>query len=169
MNTTTFGEAPDALASLIAERKRLGLDTHDEVRAGEFHMAPMASFEHAKVEATLVRLLHNKSEPEGLTVTTAFNLGVADDYRVPDLGVHRGEPSGVWLPTAVIVVEVRSPDETFEKFGFYFGRGVEEILVADLVTKQVAWFRRSESGFVAAQNTNVIDLSSTDVEHVLGW
>ena len=44
MKTVVLGDPPPVLASLIAERKRLGLDTHDEVWQGEYHMAPAASF-----------------------------------------------------------------------------------------------------------------------------
>lgn len=64
--------------------------------------------------------------------TGPFNLGRPDDFRVPGGGYHRGRPTGTFLATAAVVVEVVSPgDETFDKFDFYAGRDVEEIVLAD--------------------------------------
>jgi len=46
-----------------------------------------------------------------------FNLGVSEhDYRVPDGGLHRQRPRGVWQATAALVIEILSPhDESWEK------------------------------------------------------
>lgn len=171
MKTVVLGDTPPAIASMIAERQRLGLDRHDEVWNGEYHMAPMASFEHAESDAALVGLLQPAAAERGLKVTTAFNLGSSPtDFRVPDLGVHRGHPVGVWIPTAAIVVEVRSPDdETFEKFGYYFERGVEEVLVADLVSHEVTWFVRGPVGFASSLESMILGLTSHDVLMALRW
>src|SRR5205085_12629888 len=52
----------------------------------------------------------------GLLGSGTFNLGSSDDYRVPDRGFHRSRPGTVFVATAPVVVEIRSPDdETFEK------------------------------------------------------
>ena len=62
--------------------------------------------------------------------TAAFNLGQPDDFRVPDGGIHRALPTTVYVPTAAAVIEIESPDdETWDKFGFYAERAVDEVLV----------------------------------------
>ena len=170
MKTVVLGDPPPVLASLIAERKRLGLDTHDEVWQGEYHMAPAASFEHGRVGAVLASLLATHAPAGNLTVGLEFNLGELNDFRVPDLGLHRGSPSGVWLPTAAIVVEVRSPnDESLEKFDFYFGHGVDEVLIVDLTTHAVAWFLRAVGGFVEAPRSALLQLPATEIAFQLNW
>ena len=75
---------------------------------------------------------------------TAFNLGEPDDYRVPDGGLHRARPGGVFVPTAAAVIEVLSPgDETFAKFASYAAHGVEEVFVADPAQRTVRVWRRA--------------------------
>lgn len=70
--------------------------------------------------------------------TGPFNLGHPNDYRIPDGGLHRGKPTGAFLPTAAVVIEVASPDdEAYDKLGFYAARGVEELIIADLQTRAV--------------------------------
>ncbi len=170
MKTVVLGDPPAVLASLIADRKRLGLDRNDEVWQGEYHVAPAPSFEHARIDAALVRILTDQAAPQPLVVTTAFNLGSPQDYRVPGLGIHRGSPKGVWIPTAAVVVEVRSPhDETFEKFDFYFRHDVEEVLVVDLQERTVAWFVRSHDTFVRTSHSGVLDLHEDAVRDDLRW
>jgi Uma2 family endonuclease len=170
MKTVLLGDPPPMISSLIAERQRLGQDTHDEVWHGEYHMAPAASYEHGKSEMDLGSLFRPIAHARGMQVGAAFNLGQIGNFRVPDMGVHRGQPSGVWLDTAAIVVEVRSPDdETYDKFEFYFEHGVEELLITDLVSHEVQWYRRGESEFVRADSSDVLGLSAEDVRRQLRW
>jgi Uma2 family endonuclease len=176
MKTVVLGDPPPVLVSLIAERRHLGVDTHDEVWNGEYHMAPAASYEHAHSGGAINRLLGPAADAKGLQVSLEFNLGSPDNYRVPDLGVHRGKPSGVWIATAAIVVEVRSPDdESYEKFDFFADHGVEEILIADLATKTVTWFVRSNPSeppapmFVPVAGSTILSCSAADVERTLNW
>jgi hypothetical protein len=42
VRTIVLGPPPPELNALIARRQSLGLDTHDEVWKGEYHMAPAA-------------------------------------------------------------------------------------------------------------------------------
>ncbi len=117
-------------------------------------MSPAASFQHGRVVAALAVLLSEAAGSKDLVVGTDFNLGNAQNFWVPDLGVHRGEPSGVWLATAAIVVGVCSPDdESYEKFGFYFDHGVEEVLLADLTDQRVRWFLRGDREFVSSDQS----------------
>lgn len=64
-----------------------------------------------------------------------FNLGDDEhDFRVPDGGLVAPEHvagDGIWIPRAVLVVEVLPPgDETFAKLDFYATR-VKELIVID--------------------------------------
>jgi Uma2 family endonuclease len=170
MKTVVLGDMPEVLASLIAERQRLGLDTHDEVWNGEYHMAPAASFRHSRTNGLLFRLLDDAATPRGLVTSMEFNLGSPSDYRVPDLGVHRGFPEGAWIETATIVVEVRSPnDESYDKFSFYFDRNVEELLVVDLHSESVSWFSRGFDRFEQIAASTILSLSIGDVLGAVGW
>ena len=118
----------------------------------------------------LASLLATHAPAGNLTVGLEFNLGEPNNFRVPDLGLHRGSPSGVWLPTAAFVVEVRSRnDESLEKFGFYFEHGVDEVLIVDLTTRTVAWFLRSVGGFVKAPRSALLHLPAADIASHLGW
>jgi Uma2 family endonuclease len=170
MKTVVLGDPPQLLASLVADRIRLGLDRHDEVWQGDYHMAPAPSYKHARIGARLASLFQGPAENAGLEVSLEFNLGNRLDFRVPDLGVHRGEPEGTWIPKAAIVVEVRSPDdETSEKFGFYFEHGVEEILVCDLATNTVQWFTRGDTSFVRTDGSTILELTTTGVLAGIEW
>jgi Uma2 family endonuclease len=170
VKTVVLGDPPEVLVSLFAQRKQQGMDTHDELWNGEYHMAPAAAFRHGRVQGLLFAVLDRVVEPLGFVAGLEFNLGEPNDYRVPDLGVHRHEPSGSWVATGAIVVEVRSPDdETYEKFAFYFEHGVEEILVADLVTKTIDWFVRSADDFSRAERSVLLGLSKADVANAIGW
>lgn len=53
MSTVVLGEPPAELEALLARRRALGLDGHDEVWAGAHHVAPHAHSDHGIVEAEL--------------------------------------------------------------------------------------------------------------------
>jgi Uma2 family endonuclease len=170
MKTVVLGDPPDVLVSLFNERKRLGLDTHDELWCGEYHMAPSASLDHGRIGSLIDRLLGPRAEQLGFQMSLDFNVGDANNFRVPDLGVHRAPVSAVWIPTAAIVVEVRSPDdETFDKFDFYFEHQVEEVLVADLVDRTVAWYVRGTDAFVEHDRSELLGISADQVAVALHW
>lgn len=170
MKTVVLGDPPEVLVALFRERKRLGHDTHDELWNGDYHMSAATSFDHGHIAAELGCLLGPAADDAGLAGTMAFNVGTPDNFRVPDLGFHRGSPSGVWIAAAAIVVEVRSPDdETFDKFEFYFEHGVEELLVADLVTQRVRWFLRGDATLEYAEASALLGVSARDIEVALKW
>jgi len=135
----------DPPADLIAERQRLGLDHHDEVWDGDYHMLPAASGEHQRTILRLAMSLFSTIESAGLEVLTEWNLIPVgepgwNDFRVPDLVVFppsirhdRGA-----IGAATLVVEIRSPgDESFEKLPFFERLGVGEVLIIDRDTKVV--------------------------------
>jgi len=111
MKTVVLGPRPEELESLIRRRQALGLDLFDEVWEGTYHVAPAAHPAHGYVDHNLAVILDPYARAAGLVATGPFNLGTADDYRVPDHGYHRRLPDGVWVSTAAVVVEVVSPDD----------------------------------------------------------
>ena len=79
--------------------------------------------------------------PSGLYVSTAENIGDEQNYRVPDLAVHRPGPELLWNPTAAMAVEVVSPhDESWLKFDHYAAHGVDEVLIADPADRSLHLF-----------------------------
>jgi Uma2 family endonuclease len=170
VKTVVLGDPPDVLVSLFAQRKQQGINTHDELWNGDYHTAPAAAFRHGRVQGLLFGLFDRVAQPLGFIAGLEFNLGEPGDYRVPDLGVHRHEPSGSWVQSAMIVVEVRSPDdETYEKFPFYLDHHVEEILVVDLTTQTVEWFIRSADAFAREERSELLGVSVSDVATTLEW
>lgn len=171
MKTVVLGPRPAELQTLIERRHALGIDLFDEMWEGSYHVAPAPSAAHALLDNVLAVLLHPYAQAAGLTGTGPFNLGRADDYRVPDRGYHRGEPKGTWVATAAVVVEIISPDdETYEKFGFYADRGVEEIIVADPAARSVTvWRRTSESAHEETAASALLGISVADLASEISW
>ena len=133
-------------------------------------MAPAPGAAHGIVAEELAGALRDAARRAGLRGSGPFNLGSADDYRVPDGGYHAGTPSDVWVPTAHIVVEVLSPDdETFQKFDFYFARGVQELVVADPATRRLRWWARGEGGFVPVSASALLGVAVADVAARIDW
>jgi hypothetical protein len=91
--------------SMIAERRRLGLDQKDEMWEGVLHMNEPGSVDHQSTESDLIYVLRRVATQSGLLVlpeTGVFDPSIPGykDFRTPD----------------VLVVEIRSPgDESFEK------------------------------------------------------
>lgn len=133
MTTVILGPPPAEVAGLIERRQKLGLDRHDEVWEGVYHMAPYAHSRHGRLEAELQFVLRPLVKARGWTLTTAVNLGdSATSFRVPDFGVFAEPPDAMYVPTALIVGEVLSPDdETFAKIPYYQAHGVQELFVVD--------------------------------------
>lgn len=85
-------------------------------------------------------LLRPLARKRGLWPSGPVNIGVPDNFRLPDLVVLRQRTDAVFVSTAAIVVEVGSPgDESYRKFDFYFAQGVEEVLIVDPARRSVAW------------------------------
>ena len=171
MRTVVLGPPPAELRSLIDRRQELGIDVFDEVWEGSYHMVPAPSAAHAYLDNVLAVLLHPYAEAAGLVGTGPFNLGEKDDYRVPDRGYHRGVPTGTWLATAAVVVEILSPDdETFDKFGFYARHGVDEVLVADPSSRTVTlWRRVSDAGYEEVAASSLLGVTATELTAAIAW
>jgi Putative restriction endonuclease len=170
MRTVVLGPRPPELDALIARRRALGLDTHDEVWKGEYHMAPTAHSSHGWLDDQLAVLLHPLAQAAGLGGTGPFNLGEPDDFRVPDRGLHRTRPNAVWIPTAAVVVEIESPDdETWDKLDFYAGHGVDELLIVSAKTRSVTCLVLEDGRYERVGESRLLGPDSATLAERIEW
>src|ERR1700757_5097774 len=115
MPTLVLDPQPPELEALIERRRRLGQDVFDEVWEGVLQVSPVPRGAHGAIETDVAVFLAPLARAAGLVLTTQFNLGDSEqDYRVPDLGMHRDFTDRVWYPTAALVIEIVSPgDESY--------------------------------------------------------
>jgi Uma2 family endonuclease len=171
MTTVILGEHPEVQA-MIEQRRARGQDGRDEVWEGVYYVTPHAHVHHGLVQIRLGRLLDDLAGPRGLTVGAEFNLGEPDDYRVPDLGVHRGTPDGLYLASAAMVVEILSPkDKTFEKFAFYGRHDVDEIMVVDVDARTVrVWHHDGTTdAYTESAGCSILGSSCADLVAGISW
>ncbi|ONH36465.1 MULTISPECIES: Uma2 family endonuclease [Protofrankia] len=170
MRTVILGERPHVLDEFIARRQALGQDTFDEVWDGEYHVAPGPSAEHGRVDYELNALLLPRARAAGLVGTGPFNLGRHDNYRVPDGGLHRGRPSGAFLPTAAVAVEVVSPDdETYAKIDFYAAHRVDELIVADPLHRTVRIWQLVDGKYDETGQSDLLQVSAAELIDGIDW
>jgi hypothetical protein len=171
VRTVILGPRTPELDALIARRHALGQDHLDEVWHGEYHMAPAPNQRHGETVIGLVLAMQHHAARAGLVFTDSFNLGEPDNYRVPDLGLHRQSGDADWVPTAALVAEVVSPhDESWLKFDHYAAHHVDEVVVADPVQRTLAWFVLGDDGaYAPADRSVLLDLAVADVVVALGW
>jgi Uma2 family endonuclease len=118
----------------------------------------------------LTVLLAPLARTVGLDGTDPFNLGDPANYRVPDGGYHRSLPRTAWVPTAVVVVEVVSPDdETYDKFGFYAAHTVDELILADPETRTVTCWAREERAYREAPESTGLAVTAQWLRNSIGW
>jgi Uma2 family endonuclease len=169
---TTFDlvPVPPEMADEVARRRAIGADAHDEVWDGEYRMAPAPRMINARVDVELAAALRPLARRRGLHVSSAFNLGVPRDHRVPDLGVHRSGLDRLWLPTAAIVVEVLSPRDTaWEKLPFYAAHEVDEVAMVDPDERSIAWLARHGDGYEPVARSGVLDVALAEVVAAIDW
>lgn len=148
----------------------MGADRRDEVWAGVYHMVPGPSGPHSLIVQRLSVLLDAPARAAGLHVSVEFNMGVKDDFRMPDLGVHRERPLGVWVPTAAIAVEVLSPgDETWEKLPFYAEHEVDELVIVDPQAHAVAWLGLREGEYLPVDRSEILAMSASELAAGIEW
>ena len=165
-----LGPRPPELESLIERRHALGIDIFDEVWEGSYHVAPAPSAAHAYLDDVVAVLVHPYARAADLVGTGPFNLGQPNDYRVPDRGYHRGRPTGTWVPTAAIVVEIVSPDdETYDKFGFYADHGVEELFVVDADSRVLKMWRLTPDGYAETAHSALLAVTAADLAAAISW
>ena len=158
-----LGPAPQELQVLIDRRRALGLDGHDEVWDGEYHVAPAASSRHAAVQAAVLAMLRDHVAGPHLVVGP-FNLGQAHNYRVPDGGVLRDGETRLYVATAALVLEVISPDdESYSKLDHYAQHGVSELVYVDPEQHDVQLRRLTAGAYRPVERLTVVDLSAQQV------
>lgn len=163
VSTLVLGPQPQ-IEGWLARRRALGQDGRDEVWEGVYHVTPHEPARNGIAAMALAALLDAPARVAGLVPGGSFNLGEEQDFRVPDLGYHRGVADVRYVPTAALVVEVLAPhDETFAKFDFYARHGVDEVWVVDPVERTVrCWQRHGES----YERTRRSDLLGLDLDEV---
>jgi len=170
VRTVLVGERPQEVEDLLARRRALGQDLFDEVWEGEYHVAPAPHWRHSRVDNQLARLLGPRADAAGLLGTGPCNIGTPANYRVPDQAYFAAPESQAFNQSAVVVVEIVSPgDESRMKFDFYFGIGVDEVLVIDPEQRTVEWFVRSAGGFVPASESARLGLSADELVTSIDW
>lgn len=163
-------DPPAEITAWLERRRALGQDRFDEVWAGEYHVAPAPHPWHGDVEHQLIAALRPAARRAGLRGLTAFTLGRADDYRIPDHGYVRGATRDTFVPEAAVVVEILSPDdETWRKIDFYHAHGVEEILVVDPRARTVQWLARHDDGFRPAPGSRLMNVSADQLAGLVDW
>lgn len=124
----------DAPESLLDERRRLGMDRHDECWDGEWHLVNPPKRWHARLNTDLLLVLAPIARRLGLEPygdSTGVFADVGQDWRVPDQVYARAD-QGIeeGVTGAELVVEIRSPeDESYAKLDFYATRGISEVLI----------------------------------------
>lgn len=163
---------PAEFQALLERRRSLGQDLLDEVWEGVYHMNPAPHRRHARVAQQLAVLLDRPAREAGLVpMISIFNLGEPEDYRVPDGGLFRPGPDGVYVPTAALVVEIVSPDDkTWEKLGFYAAHGVEELLIVDPQARRVQWLALQPGGeYQPIERSALIALGADELAASIDW
>ncbi len=164
MKTVVLGPAPQELQALIERRRSLGLDGHDEVWDGEYHVAPAASSRHGAVQAAILALLRDHAADPRLVVGP-FNLGSAQNYRVPDGGLLRAGESGLYVASAALVVEVNSPDdESYAKLDHYAQHRVTELVYIDPEQQEVQLRKLTAGNYRPVDRLAVVDLTLAQVQ-----
>jgi Uma2 family endonuclease len=117
----------------IDDRRRLGIDTLDELWAGEWHLVNPPKMWHVRLNQHLLFALAPRAQAAGLeSLIEPLGLFAADDdWRVPDQTHFRPEDAREeGVVSAEFVIEVRSPgDDSYKKMSFYASRGVAEFMI----------------------------------------
>lgn len=171
MRTLVLDPPPTEIATLLERRSRLGLDRRDEVWEGTHRVIPPPSFAHQRVAEQLAALLGPSARAAGLEpLIREFGLGAPEDYRVPDGGLHRPGASGVWHPTAALVLEIVLPgDDTWQKLPFYASHGVDELLIVDPHTRAVDWLALRGERYEPVERSALVGLDVQALAERIDW
>jgi len=148
------------------------LDHYDEVWDGVLHMNPPPSVEHQYLAQQLTELLTPLARGSGLfPLIQVFGVGQGrDDYRVPDGGLFRGQPHGVWQGTAALVIEIVSPnDDSWKKFEFYAAHEINEVLIVDHKKREVHWFALADGEYKPIERSTLIELGVAELAQQIDW
>ena len=171
MTTVFLAPRPPEVEAWLGRRRELGQDLFDEVWEGEYVVVPGPSPAHALLDQQIAFLFHEPARQAGLVGAGPFNIGVGDDYRVPDrTWFRRPPPTELYVPTAALVVEIVSPgDRSRRKLDFYAARGVDEVVLVDPGRRSVEWFIREGDRMVPAAASRLLDLTLEELASGLDW
>jgi Putative restriction endonuclease len=170
MPTLIMDPAPAEIDALIERRRRLDLDRRDEVWEGVLHMNPPPSHEHERLLMVLARVLGPYADAAGLEMTGGVGLGEQNDYRVPDLALHRPGAAAQWHPTMALGLEIVSPgDETRDKLPFYAAHDVDELVIVDPHRSRVEWLALQEGEYQQAERSSLIELGPRELAARITW
>lgn len=155
--------------NLIARRKRLGLDMHDEVWEGVYFVSPSADINHQRFSVSLASVFYSAVTAAGLGESLPV-VNVSDrkegwekNFRVPDIAVFLNgtgaEDCGTfWFGGPDFVVEFVSPgDRTRKKLPFYESVGTRELLIVDRKPWRLTLFHLTEGKLVEAGQSTFDD------------
>lgn len=171
MPTLVLDPAPVELEALLERRRRLGLDHRDEMWEGVLHMNPAPHGRHQRIGQQLAEALAGPARAAGLLPAMGeFNLGVQDDYRVPDGAVHRPGPDRLYYDTAALVIEIVSPDdESWKKLPFYAAHNVDEVLLVDPQKRTVDWLGLDNGEYRPIARSGLIELGAKELAARIDW
>lgn len=171
MRTLVLDPQTPGLGELMERRRRSGLDRFDEIWEGVYHMVPAPSHAHASIDVQLIRIIGPAADAAGLELTSQCNIGEGEhDFRVPDGALHRLGASGVWHPTAAMVIEVVSPgDESFEKLPFYAAHEVNEVLIVDPQQRSVSWLALRDGEYRPVERSGLIAFGRDELAEQIRW
>jgi Uma2 family endonuclease len=170
VRTVVLGPRPPEFEALLERRHALGQDLYDEVWEGEYHLAPAPHPFHGYIDRRLAVILDPPARQAGLVATGPFNLGSADDYRVPDGGLHHRMPTTTFVRTAAVVIEIVSPDdETWNKIDFYAAHSVDELLITDPLKRSVTWLVLDGGRYTERDGSPLLAVSSADLATQIDW
>lgn len=168
MTTIIRGPRPPEVEAWLERRRLAGLDRFDEMWEGRYVVAPDPHGNHGRLQLGIAALLLAAGRRLGLHTMATFNLGAPDDYRVPDAGLTADAPA-IWHETAVLVVEILSPDDaTFDKLDFYRAHGVRELLVLDWTTRSVRVLDLPAGGSDRPASA-VLGMTVKDIIEAIDW
>jgi Uma2 family endonuclease len=133
-------------------------------------MNPPPSHEHERLVSVLHRVLGPYADAAALELTGGIGLGHQDDYRVPDLALHRPGAGAQWHPTAALVIEIVSPgDESWKKLPFYAEHDVDEVLIVDPDERTVAWLALEQGEYHPIERSSLIQLGAGEFAGRIDW
>jgi Uma2 family endonuclease len=159
----------DKIRRIIRRRRRLGLDSKDEVWNGRYIVMPDPDNVHQDLVGALLTVLR--------IVISWAKLGNAypgcnisdraekwrSNYRVPDVTVFlNGNPAENrnthWLGGPDLAVEIVSDnDKSRKKLDFYASVGTRELLIVDREPWQIELFRLTNGELVSVGKSSVAD------------
>jgi Uma2 family endonuclease len=147
---------------LKRERALTGADRFDEVWDGVYVMSPIANNEHQFLAFQIAAAIAGgiRVPDEGL-VFAGCNVSDQEkdwtkNYRCPDVAVFlKGNPAQDrdthWFGGPDFAVEIVSPnDRSRDKFDFYFGVGVRELLIVDRKPWRLELYRNNREELALA-------------------